>query len=57
LAVVSAQLAFAAIVDPLTAALAAGAGLALLLGNPSSVLLMAIGAAVGLAGFGLGIRP
>jgi chromate transporter len=55
--VVSAQLALAAIVDPLTAALAVGAGGALLLWSPSSVLLLAVGAAVGLAAIGLGIGP
>lgn len=55
MAAVSLQLGTSAIVDPLTAALALGAYIALLLGRVPSVLLVALGAAVGLAASALGI--
>ena len=55
--VVTGQLAVSAVVDPLTLALALGSGLALLIWQPSSVLLMAIGAAAGLAATAAGIGP
>ena len=55
--VVSAQLALSAVVDPLTLALAVGSAVALLLWQPSSVLLLGLGAAAGLAASAAGIRP
>lgn len=55
--VVSAQLALSAIVDPLTLALALGSAAALLMWQPSSVLLLLIGAGAGLAASSAGIRP
>jgi chromate transporter len=50
MAAVSIQLGSTALVDPLTVAVAAAAGLALLWGRIPSVLLVAIGAVIGLAG-------
>jgi chromate transporter len=55
--VVSAQLALSAVVDPLTLALALGSGVALLIWQPSSALLLASGAAAGLAASAAGIGP
>ena len=55
--VVTGQLALSAVVDPLTLALAVGSGLALLLWQPSSVLLLAAGAGAGLAAAAVGIGP
>ena len=55
--VVSAQLALSAIVDPLTVALAAGAAIALLVWSPSSVLLLVLGGAIGLAAAWAEIGP
>jgi chromate transporter len=57
MAAVSVQLGISAIRDPLTVALAVGAGAALWWGRLPSVLLVAIGAAVGLAGSAAGIGP
>jgi chromate transporter len=55
--VVSVQLALSAIVDPLTLALAAGAAIALAVWSPSSVLLLVLGGAIGLAASFAGIGP
>jgi chromate transporter len=57
MAAVSVQLGVSAIRDPLTVALAVGAGAALWWGRLPSVLLVAIGAAVGLGGSAAGIGP
>jgi chromate transporter len=57
MAAVSVQLGVSAIRDPLTVALAVGAGAALWWGRLPSVLLVAAGAAVGLAGSAAGIGP
>lgn len=54
---VTGQLALSAIVDPLTLVLAVGAALALFVWRPSSVLLLAIGGAAGLAATAAGIGP
>ena len=57
MAAVAAQLGGAALVDPLTVALAIGSGIALVWGRIPSVLLVMIGAVVGIAGGALGIGP
>jgi chromate transporter len=55
--VVTGQLAVAAMVDPLTLALAVGSATALIVWHPSSVLLLAIGALAGLAATSAGFGP
>ena len=57
MAAVSVQLGVSAIRDPLTVALAAGAGGALWWGRLPSVLLVAVGAAVGMGAAAAGIDP
>lgn len=57
MAAVAIQLGGAAVVDELTVALAIGAGIALVWGRIPSVLLVMIGAVVGIAGGALGIGP
>ena len=57
MAVVFAQLGLAAVVDPLSAALVVGSGAGLLLLRLPSVVLVAVGAVVGLAATAAGIGP
>ena len=57
MAAVAVQLGGSALVDPLTVALAIGSGIALVWGRLPSVLLVMIGAVVGIAGGALGIGP
>jgi hypothetical protein len=57
MAAVSVQLGVSAIRDPLTVALAVGAAAALWWGRVPSVLLVAVGAAVGLGASAAGIGP
>jgi chromate transporter len=57
MAAVSIQLGISAIRDPLTSALAFGAAVALWWGRLPSVLLVVVGAAVGLAASAAGIGP